>query len=277
MRRFMGIAFAIALVPSTAFAATCQENFVKKGNPLGGTNYTSSVNVASLTPLIAIRQMRGIAVGKSYDVISDEAEDGSMLLEQRQTSKARAIQMLISATSEGGGVTKVEMLVKLSKGVIAKQDAVMTEMCSMLNTIKGGKAGIAAAAAGKNALSSSAPTKIDANTLSMHLSRESKAGAALIPPRYKNRSFTVTGRVAYVIKNGEGYRVAYDILDPANRTFMPSLGPQFKTDISCMMAKGQSSYALSLKKGNKISLTGSFLDYDEFKDVMWLGNCRPSE
>ncbi|MEQ1549130.1 MAG: hypothetical protein ABL918_10875 [Chakrabartia sp.] len=276
MRRFLGIAFAVALVPSTAFAATCQENFVKKGNPLGGTNYTSSVNVASLTPLIAIRQMRGIAVGRDYDVISDEAEDGSMLLEQRQSNKSRAIAMLITATSEGGGVGKVEMLVKLPKGATAKSEGVMSEMCLMLNAIKGGKAGMAAAAAGKNALTSGAPTKMDAAELAMQLSREDKAGAALIVPRYKNRSFTLTGRVDYVIKNGEGYRVAYNIPEPSTSLVNAGLVPRFKTNISCMMAKGQSSYALSLKKGNKISLTGTFLNYDEFVRVMWLGNCRPS-
>ena len=40
------------------------------------------VTVADLPPAVAIGQMRGIVAAKGYDIMADEAEYGSMLIEQ---------------------------------------------------------------------------------------------------------------------------------------------------------------------------------------------------
>ena len=76
---------ALLFVAGTANAATCEEAFVKKGNPITGLRFTGAVTVADLPPAVAIGQMRGIVAAKGYDIMADEAEYGSMLIEQPMT------------------------------------------------------------------------------------------------------------------------------------------------------------------------------------------------
>jgi hypothetical protein len=53
---------------------------------------------------------------------------------------------------------------------------------------------------------------------------------------------------------------------------------QFKTDIVCVLATGQSVYALTLKPRSKVKLTGTYADYRESPaSTMWLSNCRPEQ
>lgn len=47
-------------------------------------------------------------------------------------------------------------------------------------------------------------------------------------------------------------------------------------NISCLMAKGQNAYALTLKAKSLIRLTGTFYEYDTFKRTVWLNECRPA-
>ena len=90
MRTRYVFSLASFCLPFVAQAATCEATFAKGGSPLGGLRFNASVEVPDLTPPSAIGQMRGIAVSKGYDVLVAEAEDGSMLIEQPRTGKARA-------------------------------------------------------------------------------------------------------------------------------------------------------------------------------------------
>ncbi|MGB8701915.1 MAG: hypothetical protein WCD18_21070 [Thermosynechococcaceae cyanobacterium] len=278
MRYFDALAgvFLTLVIPSTALGATCEDSFVKKGNPLSGIRFSAEVAVEALTPPTAIYQMRGIAASKGYDIIAEEAEDGSMLIEQPRSGSARPFPIIVTAISEGGAA-RVKLDAKLPSGMFAGADGAKTELCSMLSAMKGGQAGIDAAALSKGAVVTSGPIEIDALTLSQQISQEADSNAAIIPSRYQGKSYTIKGRVAYVIKDAGTYRIAYDIPETTDDLVLKLGKFRFLTQISCLVAKGQSVYALTLKKGNSIQLTGQYRDYDEFKHVMWFDGCKPTD
>ena len=275
---------AIAIAPAallftagTANAATCEEAFVKKGNAITGLRFTAAVTVADLPPAIAIGQLRGLVAAKGYDIMADEAEYGSMLIEQPMTGTVRAFPIQISAT-QTGGIGTVVMEAKLRAGQSTKADAAMAEMCGMLNQIKGGKAGAAAAKKGATATTvAAAPVKINSLAFSQQVSKDTERNAAGILTRYKGKQFTIDGLVDYVTKDGKDFRVGYKIPEPYEQAIrLPNQAP-FKTDIVCYMAPGQAAFSLQLKPGKSIKLTGTVEDFDEYKHVIWLKDCRAAQ
>ncbi len=271
-----GLSALVLAMPMAAHAGQCEDTFVKKGAVIGGLKFTAMISVPDLTPTSAIYQMKGIALGRGYDVLTEEAADGSMLIEQAQTGKVRSFPIIVTATTAGKTGT-VTLQANLRGGMIAKEEGAKTEMCSMLNMLKGGKAGLALAAKGRTATGGgAAPVKISALGLSQQLSKEKERNAAAIPLRYKGKSFTIDGFVDYVTKDGDGYRVAYKIMEPYEQAIRLPGQADFKTDISCMMAKGQAAYALTLKPRKSIKLTGTFAQYREYPPIIWFENCRPA-
>lgn len=268
---------AILLTAGTANAATCEEAFVKKGNPITGLRFTAAVTVADLPPAVAIGQMRGLVAAKGYDIMADEAEYGSMLIEQPMTGTVRAFPIQISAT-QTGGIGTVVMEAKLRAGQTTKADAAMAEMCGMLNQIKGGKAGAAAAKKGATATTvAAAPVKMNSLSFSQQVSKDTERNSAGILTRYKGKQFTIDGLVDYVTKDGKDFRVGYKIPEPWEQAIrLPNQAP-FKTDIVCYMAPGQAAYSLQLKPNKSIKLTGTVEDFDEYKHVIWLKDCRPAQ
>jgi hypothetical protein len=277
MWRLIILASLTACATGGAHAATCQDSFVKKGNPLGGLRFTAEVTVADLTPPTAIRQFRGIAAADGYDITVDEAEEGSMLIEQpRSPSGAtRPVPIIVSATAIGTALI-VKLEAKLPGGMLAPAEGVKTELCKMLNQIKGGKIGLAAANRGKSAVSSAGPTVIEALMLSQQISQEADKNAAIIPSRYTGKSFKIKGTVDYVMRDGDTYRIAYVIPKTTDDLAIRLGSFKLLTQLSCLVAKGQSAFALSLKKGNHVTLTGRFRAYDQFVPVMWFDGCRPA-
>ena len=277
-RLAIAIASAVILLTAgTANAATCEEAFVKKGNPITGLRFTAAVTIADLPPAVAIGQMRGLVAAKGYDIMADEAEYGSMLIEQPMTGGARAFPIQISAT-QTGGIGTVVMEAKLRAGQATKADAAMAEMCGMLNQIKGGKAGAAAAKKGATATTvAAAPLKISALGFSQQVSKDTERNAAGVLTRYKGKQFTVDGTVDYVTKDGSSFRVGYKVPEPYEQAIrLPNQAP-FKTDIVCYMAPGQAAYSLQLKPNKSIKLTGTVEDFDEYRHVIWLKDCRPAQ
>ena len=268
---------AMLFTASAANAATCEEAFVKKGNPITGLRFTGAVTVADLPPAIAIGQMRGLVAAKGYDIMADEAEYGSMLIEQPMTGGARAFPIQITAT-QTGGIGTVVMEAKLRAGQSVGSDAAKAEMCGILNQIKGGKAGAAAAKKGATATTvAAAPLKISALGLSQQVSQDTERNSAGVLTRYKGKQFTVDGTVDYVTKDGSSFRVGYKIPNPWEQALrLPNEAP-FKTDIVCYMAPGQAAYSLQLKPNKGIKLTGTVEDFDEYKHVIWLKDCRPAQ
>lgn len=268
-------AFVFAAGP--AHAATCEEAFVKKGNPITGLRFTAAVTVADLPPAVAIGQMRGLVAAKGYDIMADEAEFGSMLIEQPMTGTVRAFPIQITAT-QTGGIGTVVMEAKLRAGQATKADAAMDEMCGMLNQIQGGKAGAAAAKKGAVATTAAAaPVKMNSLSFSQQVSKDTERNAAGVMTRYKGKQFTIDGLVDYVTKDGSAFRVGYKIPEPWEQAIrLPNQAP-FKTDIVCYMAPGQAAYSLQLKPGKSIKLTGTVEDFDEYKHVIWLKDCRGAQ
>jgi hypothetical protein len=220
--------------------------------------------------------MRGIATAKGYDIIAEEPEDGSMLIKQPCSGSARPFPIIVSATQEDRA-SRVKLDAKLPGGMSAGADSAKAELCSMLNEVKGGKAGIEAAERSKGAVATAAPIVIDALVLSQQISQEADSNAAIIPSRYQGKSYTIKGRVAYVTRDTGTYRIAYDIPTTTNDLVLQIGKFRFLTQISCLVAKGQSVYALTLKKGSNIKLTGQYRDFDEFKHVMWFDGCKPAD
>jgi hypothetical protein len=275
MFKFVATAFcATLLVPAMAHAGQCEDSFLKKGNQIGGLRFTAQVSVPDAKPVTALQQFRGIAAGRGYDIIVDESADGSLLIEQPRSGATRPIPIIATAVSEGSAA-KVMLEAKLSGGMFAPSDGTRTELCGMLNQIKGGKAGLAAAGKSKSAVNSAAPREVDALVLSQEISAEAEKNAAIIPSRYNGKSFTISGRVDYVIKDGDTYRIAYDIPETTSDLTLKVGKFRYLTQISCLVARGQTAFALSLKKGNRVKMTGTYANFDEFKHVMWFQGCRP--
>jgi len=259
------------LVPALAHAGTCEESFTKSGSILSGQKFAASVTLPGLKPASAIGQMRGIVVAKGYDVLAVEPEDGSMLIEQAQTGKARAFPLTITATDDG----IVRMEAKLRAGMSAPSEPAKAEMCGMLNQLKTGKAGTLAASTGMTAAGNKTALDMDALSISHQISKDTQRNAAAISLRYKDKTFIVSGRVKSLDKLGDAYVVTYDIPEPYNEAIrLPGTAP-FKTDIFCRLAKGQSVFALQLKPGTKIKLSGVYANFDPSAHGLLLENCRP--
>ncbi len=265
---------AAVMLPSTAMGATCEDSFRSQGNPLSGLRFLAEIQVEALAPATAIRQLRGIAAGKGYDILSEEAEDGSMLLEQPRSGTARPFPIIVTAEAVESAA-RVKLEAKLPSGMLAGANGARTELCSMLNAVKGGSEGIAAAEQSQGAVSKAAPVVIDALVLSQQISQEADTNAASIPSRYQGKIYTIKGRVASVSKDAGTYRIAYDIPNSTNDLALRFGKFRFLTQISCLAAKGQGAYALSLRNGQSIKLTGQFRDYDDARHVMWFDGCRP--
>ena len=273
MRCCLLMAGAALFLPSVAQAATCNETFVKSGSILSGMRFTASATVPDLTPASAIGQMRGIVAGKGYDVIVAEPEDGSMLIEQPQTGKVRAFPITITATNAGGQGT-VQMEAKLRAGQTVSADAAKSEMCEMLGGLKGGKAGLAAANAGMKAVSTAPALEMDALSLSQQISKDTERNAAAIPLRYQNKSFVIKGMVGEIAKDRGDYIVTYKIPHPYEQAIRLPGQAAFKTDIACVMAKGQAAFTLQLKPGKSIKLSGFYDNFSPTDHILLLKDCR---
>ena len=90
--------FLAQLLPAaSAMAGQSEHNFAKKGNPLTGTTYTTSVSLANLSVDSAIGQMRGVAIKRNMDVLSEDARGGTMLIEERENALRKPLPMTIEA------------------------------------------------------------------------------------------------------------------------------------------------------------------------------------
>ncbi|MCR6702330.1 MAG: hypothetical protein NVV68_14800 [Dokdonella sp.] len=264
---------SIAVSATNAFAGPCETNFSKKGTPFTGTVYRSSIALADLTVASAIEQLGAIAASDKLAVLSSDPEGGSLLVEQPETARNKPIPMILGATTEGG-VTHLTMEVKLSAGAFAKADDVRREICTMLGKVQPGAAGAAAARRLAADTADAAPERLDAFIFSQQIARQAGENQSTINVRYKGRRYTLTGRADFIMEDGEGYNVGFSIPEMNERVIATGpLGAKFKVGVSCLMAKSQTAYTLSLREGDRIALTGTFARYDQFRHVVWLDGC----
>jgi hypothetical protein len=259
---------------SAVLAETCEATFAKKGNPVTGLKYTAIHGLPDLSTADAINQLRGIVLAKGYDVLAAEPDAGNILMEMPQTANRRSVQVIGEATRDGN-VTTVRMRANMRAGVFVKDDDMKSGMCGILAELQGGNAGAVAAARGKNATAGGgAPTVMTAQGLAGRVSNDADKNPDEIPLRYNGRSFTLSGRIENVRKAGDSYRVAYEIADLAAAGLRLPGQSDSVTPIMCLLAPGQSVYALTLKPKANVTLTGTYYDYrmGEF----WLSECRPA-
>ena len=266
---------ALALLPfaAPAFAGECEANFKKSGNPLVMTSYSSAITVPNLSTRDALAQMRGIMVAEKMDVMAEDAEGGTLLVEQRQDKAARPIPTTITVSEVASG-TRIEMAIKMERGVFSKVEQIQPYMCGLFAKVKGGKEGVAAARKGAGATNSEATGNQDVFMFSRMIANEANKNAIAVNARHKGRKYTLTGRIETLMEDGEDYNLIFDIPEMREMALKPlPHDAQFKVSVSCLFRPNQLTTVLALREGQKVTLTGAVYKYDNIRRVIWLENC----
>ncbi len=255
--------------------ASCESNFTKSGHALKGTDYSSAITVTDLSQADAMAQMRGIMIGEKMDVITEDVEGGSMLVEQRSTSIKRAIPTILMFSSEGTNTT-IEMTVKTEKGVFAKAATIQKYMCDIFAKVQGGAAGRAAAAQGKLAQNNSEVSVKDVFVFSREIAREAKGNSVAVNARHKGRNYALKGRIDYIQEDGEDYNVSFEIPEYSEMLITLPGDAAYRVGVACLFKPNQLAHVLTFREGQSANFTGTFSRYDDFKKMVWLENCKQS-
>ncbi|MDQ3159843.1 MAG: hypothetical protein M3Q51_02340 [Pseudomonadota bacterium] len=270
-------ALSLLLLSAPVVAGECEANFKKSGNPLVMTTYASSVTVPNISRRDALAQMRGILVAEKMDVMAEDAEGGTLLVEQRQTAKARPIPTTVTVSEVQAG-TRIEMAVKTERGVFAKVEEVKPYMCGLLVKVKGGKEGMAAAKVGAGASNNAASANQDVFMFSRTIANEANKNAIAVNARHKGRKYTLTGRIATLMEDGEDYNLIFDVPEISEMVIRPfPHEAQFKVNVSCLFRPTQLTTVLALREGQKVTLTGTVMRYDSSRKVIWLQDCTKAK
>ena len=270
-------AFALLALSAPALAGECEDNFKKSGNPIVMTTYSSAVTVPNLSRADALAQMRGIMVAEKMDVMAEDVEQGTLLVEQRQSGSTRPIPTTIEVSEVASG-TRIGMSVKMERGVFSKVDQIKPYMCGLLAKAKGGKEGVAAAKTGAGAVNSEATGKQDVFMFSRMIAGEANKNAIAVNARHKGRKYTLSGRIETLMEDGEDYNLIFDIPEISEMAIKPlPFDAQFKVGVSCLFKPNQLTTVLALREGQKVTLTGTVLRYDNFRKVIWLENCTKAK
>ena len=271
------VALALSSLAVPALAGECESNFKKSGNPLVMTTYSSAVTVPNLATRDALAQMRGILVAEKMDVMADDPDGGTLLVEQRQDKAARPIPTTITVSEVASG-TRIEMAVKMERGVFSKVEQIQPYMCGLFAKVKGGKEGVAAAKKGAGASNNEATGNQDVYLFSRMIAREADKNAIAVNARHKGRKYTLTGRIETLMEDGEDYNLIFDIPEVGD-TALPNLpfDAKFKVSVSCLFRPNQLTTVLAMREGQKVTLTGTVYKYDNFRKVIWLENCTKAK
>lgn len=271
MKPFFPFALILFGFAPLTFAGECEDNFKKSGNPLKGTDFSSSVTVSNLSLKDAMGQMRGILIAEKMDVITEDTDSGTMLVEQRSTGMTRAIPSLINVSSEGNSAI-IDMTIKTEKGQFAKKDQMMPYLCQILTKVKGGKEGKIAAASGSKKQNNDDVTVKDVYIFSREIAQEAKGNALAVKARHKGRKYALKGKVDYIQEDGEFYNVSFDIPEQYEMAIrLPGDAP--RVGVACLFRENQLANVLTFRKGQNANFTGSFYRYDDIKRMVWLENC----
>ena len=260
-----------------ALAGECEANFKKSGNPLVMTSYSSAVTVPNLSTRDALAQMRGIMVAEKMDVMAEDADGGTLLVEQRQAGSTRPIPTTISVSEVASG-TRIEMAIKMERGVFSKVEQIQPYMCGLFAKVKGGKEGLAAARKGAGATNNEATGNQDVFMFSRMIANEANKNAIAVNARHKGRKYTLTGRIETLMEDGEDYNLIFDIPEISEMALKPlPHDAQFKVLVSCLFRPNQLTTVLALREGQKVTLTGTVYKYDSSRRVIWLENCTKAK
>ncbi len=266
-------AFALLALSAPALAGECEDNFKKSGNPIVMTTYSSAVTVPNLSRADALAQMRGIMVAEKMDVMAEDVEQGTLLVEQRQSGSTRPIPTTIEVSEVASG-TRIGMSVKMERGVFSKVDQIKPYMCGLLAKARGGKEGVAAAKKGAGAVNAEATGRQDVFLFSRMIAGEANKNAIAVNARQKCRKYTLAGRIETLMEDGEDYNLVFDIPGISEMAIKPlPFDAQFKVGVSCLFRPDQLTTVLALREGQKVTLTGTVMRYDSLRRVIWLQDC----
>ena len=92
--------------------------------------------------------------------------------------------------------------------------------------------------------------------------------------RHKGRKYTLAGRIETLMEDGEDYNLVFDIPEISEMAIKPlPFDAQFRVGVSCLFKPDQLTTVLALREGQKVTLAGTVLKYDNFRKVIWLENC----
>ena len=270
-------AFALLSLSAPALAGECEANFKKSGNPIVMTTYSSAVTVPNVSTSDALAQMRGIMVAEKMDVMAEDAEGGTLLVEQRQDGSKRPIPTTITVSEVPSG-TRIEMAIKMERGVFAKVEQMQPYVCGLFAKVKGGKDGVAAAKKGAGATNNDATGNQDVFMFSRMIANEANKNAIAVNARHKGRKYTLTGRIETLMEDGEDYNLIFDIPEISEMALKPlPHDAQFRVGVSCLFRPNQLTTVLALREGQKVTLTGTVYRYDNSRKVIWLENCSKAK
>lgn len=272
MRHKTLIALVLASASIAAHAGECEDNFAKTGSAFTGVDFSSRVSVPQLSVADALGQVRGIMVSEKMDVITEDPAGGVMLVEQRSSGATRAIPTLVNVSASGDAAT-VQFTIKTEKGQFAKADAMRGYLCDLLSRVKGGDAGRVAAAQGAKARNATDVTVKDVYVFSREIAQEAKGNALVVGARHKGRSYALRGDVDYIQEDGEDYNVSFAVPDQADVQLRAPGDREPRVGVACLFRPNQLANVLTYRKGDRVTFTGSFYRYDDFKRMVWLENC----
>ncbi|MGH8080317.1 MAG: hypothetical protein ACREP7_07060 [Lysobacter sp.] len=258
------VTLLVLLSPMSAMAGQCEDSFSKEGNILTGAKYTASVTVPGLSQSSAIGQMRNIAIAKKMSILDESPENGSLLIGSDPNVINRGLELLVTATPE----SKVSIVMKTRQGQAGNAAGVKSEFCGMLNQLKPGKAAPTRA--------TSSATEINAVKLADQIENQALDNVALIDARNKGKSYRVTGYYYRTETENGQINVYYDINPSLLPGFVRGKTKLAPTRIVCRMASDQRGYALTLSKGDKLDMTGTYAEYITNKRNFVIGGCRPN-
>lgn len=256
-------ALMLFVTSAPVFAGQCEDNFVKKGNPLTGTEYSTSLKVAGLSVPSAIGQMRNLAIADGMDVLDESPESGSLLLEEPENLAHKSLPIQVTAKADGGAAD-VGILMKTRRGAFGSADGIKLAMCKMLTQLKPGKEPVARSSASQK------PIEMLATTLASQVERQAQENATVIGPRYEGKVYNLKGWNSGVQGQKGSYGVFFD-MKPGESEIMEST---FQTKVMCLLAADQNAFAMTLRKHDRLHLTGTFDKYDGINDIIVLKQCR---
>jgi hypothetical protein len=265
---------ALLALSGTAFAGECEDNFNKSGNVFKGNVYNSSVTVPNLSVKDGLGQLRGIMISEKMDVITEDPDTGTMLVEQRGTSMARPIPSIITVAVEGT-TANIDMTVKPEKGVFAKAEDIKALMCKLMVQVKGGKEGKLAASKGSKTQNVADTTNRDVYVFSREIANEAKKNAVAVNARHKGRSYSLKGKIDFIQEDGEDYNVSFAIPEQTDAGIisLPGDAP-FRVGVACLFRPNQLAWVLTMREKQNVTFIGSFYRYDNIRKMVWLENCK---
>lgn len=275
MLRHTLLALALAAAANAAHAGECEDNFKKSGNAFTGVDFSSAVTVPDQSIADAIGQMRGIMIAEKMDVLSEDVETGTLLVEQRSTNITRPIPTLINVFDEGGAAA-VEMTVKTEKGQFAKQENIRSYMCTLLGKLQGGDAGRQAAAKGAATQNVDDVTEQDVFVFSRRIAREGQANAAAVSARHTGRRYALKGKVSSIQQQDGDTIVGFDIPENHETIIRVPGDDAPRTGVACVFKPNQQALVLTFRRGETARFEGRFAEYDGILHQVWLDGCKPA-